>query len=66
MVLLKKYVTNLKEKENIYHGNNRVKEAKIQCLKSRFEDLKMGNDEKVEDYLLKIDETINGIRGFVL
>lgn len=23
----------------------------------------MGNDEKVEDYLLKIDEIVNGIRG---
>ena len=49
--------------KNTYHGNDRVKEAKIQHLKSRFEDLKMGNDEKVEDYLLKIDETVNGIRG---
>ena len=30
-----------------YHGNDKVKEAKIQHLKSRFEDLKMCNDEKV-------------------
>ena len=33
--------------KNTYHGNDRVKEAKIQHLKSRFEDLKMCNDEKV-------------------
>ena len=32
-------------------------------MKSRFEDLKMGNDEKVDDYLLKIGKTINGRRG---
>ena len=31
-------------------------------MKLWFEDLKTGSDEKVEDYLLKIDETINGIR----
>ena len=49
--------------KNTYHGNDRVKEAKIQHLKSRLEDLKMGNDEKVEDYLLKIDEIVNGLRG---
>ena len=45
--------------KNTYHGNDRFKEAKIQHLKSRFEDLNMGNDEKVEGYLLKIDETVN-------
>ena len=33
--------------KNTYHGNDRVKEAKIQHLKERFEDLKMGDDEKV-------------------
>ena len=46
-----------------YHGTDRVKEAKIQLLKSRFENIKMSDNEKVEDYLLKIDEIVNGIRG---
>lgn len=49
--------------KNTYHSNDRVKEAKIRHLRSRFEDLKMGDDEKVEDHVLMIDKIINGIRG---
>ena len=42
---------------------DRVKEAKIQNLKARFEDLKMRENEKVEDYLVKIEEIASSIRG---
>ena len=48
---------------NTYHGNDRVKEAKIQNLKERFKDLKMRENEKVEDYLVKIEEITSSIRG---
>ena len=40
---------------NTYHGNDRVKKEKTQNLKERFEDLKMRENEKVEDYLVKIE-----------
>ena len=51
--------------KNTYHGNDIIKEAKMQHFKSIFEYLKMGNDKKVEYYLCKIDETVNGIRRLV-
>ena len=46
---------------NTYHGNDRVKEEKIQNLKARLEDLKMRENEKVEYYIIKIEEIASAI-----
>lgn len=48
---------------NIYHGNDKVKQAKIQTLRAEFEGMKMSDEERVVDYFLRVDETVNAIRG---
>ncbi|XP_059065205.1 spindle pole body component 110-like [Cryptomeria japonica] len=48
---------------NIYYGNDKVKQANILTLREKFEGMKMTNEEKVADYFLRVDETVNAIRG---
>ncbi|XP_057870879.2 uncharacterized protein LOC131077401 [Cryptomeria japonica] len=49
--------------ENIYQGNEKVKQSKILTLKTQFEEMRMKDDEKVAEYFLWIDEVVNGMRG---
>ncbi|GLJ15945.1 hypothetical protein SUGI_0263550 [Cryptomeria japonica] len=49
--------------QKIFEGNAKVKEAKLQTLRAQFEGLKMRDEEKIVDYLQRIDETTNTIRG---
>ncbi|XP_059073274.1 uncharacterized protein LOC131874068 [Cryptomeria japonica] len=49
--------------ENIYQGNEKVKQSKILTLKTQFEEMKMKDNEKVAKYFLRIDEVVNGMRG---
>ncbi|XP_059066367.1 uncharacterized protein LOC131857682 [Cryptomeria japonica] len=49
--------------ENIYQGNEKVKQSKILMLKTQFEEMKMKDDEKVAEYFSRIDELVNGMRG---
>ncbi|XP_057865580.1 uncharacterized protein LOC131073209 [Cryptomeria japonica] len=48
---------------NVYKGNDKIKEAKFQTLRENFESLKMSKEEKIEEYLLRVDETVNVMRG---
>lgn len=48
---------------SIYEGDEKIKEAKLQTLRARFESLKMNDDVKIAEYLLTIDETVNSMRG---
>jgi hypothetical protein len=48
---------------NIYEGDSKVKEAKLQTYKGQFEQLKMNEDEDIVAYLLRVDETVNAIIG---
>ena len=47
----------------IYEGEYKVKESKLQTYIGQFESLKMKEEENVGEYLLRVDEVINVIRG---
>jgi hypothetical protein len=48
---------------NIYEGDTKVKEAKLQTYRGQFEQLKMKEDENIAAYFLRVDETMNTIIG---
>jgi hypothetical protein len=48
---------------NIYEGDSKVKEAKLQTYRGQIEQLKMKEDEDIAAYLLRVDETVNAIIG---
>ena len=47
----------------IYEGEYKVKESKIQTYKGQFESLKMKQEDNIGEYLLRVDEVVNAIRG---
>ena len=47
----------------IYEGASKVKESKIQTYIGQFESLKMKEQEIIGEYLLRVDEVVNAIRG---
>ena len=47
----------------IYEGDSKVKESKLQTYKGQFESLKMKEQENNGEYLLRVDEVVNAIRG---
>jgi hypothetical protein len=48
---------------NIYEGNEKVKEAKLQTYRLKFEQLKMNEDETISKYLLRVEELVNSMKG---
>jgi hypothetical protein len=48
---------------NIYEGDTKVKEAKLQTYRGQFKQLKMKEDEDISSYFLRVDETVNAIVG---
>jgi len=48
--------------KNIYEVYARVKRAKIQTLRVKFEQLKMKKYENIASYFLRVDEIINSIK----
>jgi hypothetical protein len=48
---------------NIYEGDTKVKEEKLQTYRGQFEQLKMKEDENIAAYFLRVDETVNAIIG---
>jgi hypothetical protein len=46
-----------------YEGNEKVKEAKIQIFRLKFEQLKMNEDETISNYFLRVDELVNAMKG---
>ena len=49
--------------KTMHMGAERVKEAKVQTLKSEFEVLRMKNGESVDDFAMKLTAIVNGIRS---
>ena len=47
----------------IYEGESKVKESKLQTYKGQFESIKMKEEENIGEYLLRVDEVVNAIRG---
>jgi hypothetical protein len=59
-----KYAKEIWDKlRNIYEGDSKVKETKLQTYKGQFEQLKMKEDEDIATYFLRVDETVNAIIG---
>jgi hypothetical protein len=48
---------------NIYEGDTKFKEVKLQTYRGQFEQLKMKKDENIATYFLRFDETMNAIIG---
>jgi hypothetical protein len=46
-----------------YEGNEKVKDAKIQTYRLKFEQLKMNEDETVNKYFLRFEELANSMKG---
>jgi hypothetical protein len=49
--------------QNIYEGDTKVKETKIQTYRGQLKQLKMKEDEHITTYFLGVDETVNEIIG---
>jgi hypothetical protein len=49
--------------QNVYEGDTKVKATKLQTYRGQFEQLKMKEDENIAAYFLRVDETVNAIRG---
>jgi len=48
---------------NIYEGDAKVKVAKMQTYRGKFEHLNMKEDKDIETYFLRVDEIVNDIKG---
>jgi hypothetical protein len=46
-----------------YEGNEKVKDAKLQTYRLKFEQLKMNEDETVSKYFLRVEELVNSMKG---
>ena len=49
--------------KNIYEGDPKFKQVKLQWHRAEFENLKMNENEDIATYLLRVDEVVNAIRG---
>jgi hypothetical protein len=59
-----KYAKEIWDKlQNIYEGDTKVKEAKLQTYRGQYEQLKMKEDENIVAYFLRVDEIVNAIIG---
>ena len=59
-----KTVKHVWEKLNtVYEGVSKVKQSELQTYKGQFESLKMKEEENIAEYLLRVDEIVNAIRG---
>ena len=47
----------------VYEGAPKVKESKIDTYKGQFENLNMKEEENIAEYLLRVDQIVNSIRG---
>ena len=46
-----------------YEGNEKVKDAKLQTFRLKFEQLKMNEDETISKYFLRFEELVNAMKG---
>ena len=49
--------------EIIYEGNDKVKQAKLQTYRGKFQSVNMKEEENIAKYLLRVDEIVNTMRG---
>ena len=48
---------------NNYEGNEKVKDAKLETYRLKFEQLNMNEDETVSKYFLRFEELVNAMKG---
>jgi hypothetical protein len=48
---------------NSYERNEKVKDAKLQTYRLKFEQLKMNEDETISKYFLRVEELVNSMKG---
>jgi hypothetical protein len=48
---------------NCYEGNEKVKDAKLQTYRLKFEQLKMNEDEIVSNYFERVEDLVNAMKG---
>jgi len=46
-----------------YEGYEKVKDAKLQTHRLKFEQLNMNEDETISKYFLRVDELVNSMKG---
>jgi hypothetical protein len=46
-----------------HYRNEKVKDAKLQTFRLKFEQLKMNEDETVSKYFLRVEELMNAMKG---
>lgn len=49
--------------KTMYMGANRLKEAKVQTLRSDFEVIRMKNGETIDDFVMRLNTIVTGIRS---
>lgn len=49
--------------QRLFERDTKVKEAKMQSLRGQLEGIKMKDEEKIADYLHRVDEIVNTIKG---
>ena len=47
----------------VYEGVSKVKQSKLHTYKGQFESLKMKEEENIAEYLSRVNEIVNAIRG---
>ena len=47
----------------VYEGVPKVEESKLQNYKGQFENLKIKEEENIAEYIPRVDEIVNSIRG---
>ena len=47
--------------KTIYEGDQKLREAKLQIFRAKFEQLKMNEDENIASYFLRVDEIVKNI-----
>jgi hypothetical protein len=59
-----KYAKDIWDKiQNIYEGDSKVKEAKLQTYRGQFKQLNMKEDGNIAAYFLRVGEIVNAIIG---
>src|SRR3984957_1388678 len=46
-----------------YEGNEKVKDAKLQTFRLKFEQLKMNEGETISKYFLRVEDLVNAMKG---
>lgn len=49
--------------QNIFEGDTKVKEEKLQFFRAQFEQLKMREDKNIAAYFLRVNEVTNALEG---